>query len=303
MPVLLTCAVLALAQGCATNKFTLESAEAGAARGDAKALYFLAKQYAKGKGVAQDAAKAAEYMRQAAEKGHAFAQNDLGAFYANGFGVQQDYAEAAGWYRKAAVQGDSLAQLTLGRVYAQGRGVAPDGREALKWYKEAAKHGQTEALLGIGEIYLDGREGIPIDCGEARRWFERAVKEGRIEAFNSLGYICEHGAPSSGIAMDLQQAVRCYREAADKGDGKGQMNLGRMYLEGLGVDVEPVEAYKWFYLAHAHGEGISNHYLLELDGTGIQSMRPLSAEEIAEGKRRAEAWTAAHRAGKARENL
>src|ERR1700726_4256893 len=62
------------------DDFTLESAQLAAAAGDAKALYFLAKCYAKGQGVPQDNAKAAEYMQRSAEKGYAFAQNDFGTY-------------------------------------------------------------------------------------------------------------------------------------------------------------------------------------------------------------------------------
>src|SRR5665213_1646830 len=94
----------------AADKFTVETARAAAAKGDAKAEYFLAKHYAKGDGVPQDYGRAAEYMRQAADQGHAFAQNDLGAFYAKGLGVKQDYQAAAQWYEKAAKNGDALGE-------------------------------------------------------------------------------------------------------------------------------------------------------------------------------------------------
>src|SRR5580658_6337461 len=119
----------------AADEFTLDTAQSAAAKGDAKAEYFLARHYAKGDGVPQDYSKAAEYMRQAAEQDYAFAQNDLGAFYAKGLGVRQDYQEAAKWYLKAAGQGDALAQYSLGLIYSEGRGVPVNMPESLKWYK------------------------------------------------------------------------------------------------------------------------------------------------------------------------
>ena len=117
----------------ATEQFTLDGARAAAGKGNAQALYFLGKHYAKGDGVPQDYAKAAEYLRRSAEQGYALAQNDLGAFYAKGLGVKQDYAEAASWYGKAAEQGDALAQYSLGRSYWLGRGVITNRQAALKW--------------------------------------------------------------------------------------------------------------------------------------------------------------------------
>jgi TPR repeat protein len=104
----------------AADEFTIETAQVGAEKGDAKALYFLAKRYSKGESVPRDDVKAAQYMRQAAELGHPFAQNDLGSLYAKGLGVKQDFSEAAKWYGKAASQGDSLAQFSTGRIYSQG---------------------------------------------------------------------------------------------------------------------------------------------------------------------------------------
>src|SRR5260370_22296592 len=110
---------------CAKD-YTLESAQEAMAKNDADAAYFLAKSYARGNGVGQDYAKAAEYSLKAAEQGHALAQNDLAAIYARGLGVKQDYEAAAAWYRKAAEQGDALAQYSLGHIYSIGRGVPKD---------------------------------------------------------------------------------------------------------------------------------------------------------------------------------
>ena len=85
-------AAVLTAFGCASQKLTIESATEAATKGDTKAEYFLAKHYAKGEGVPQNDAKAAEYMQQAAESGYAFAQNDLGrraAGSAAGAGISQ----------------------------------------------------------------------------------------------------------------------------------------------------------------------------------------------------------------------
>ena len=62
----------------AAEQFTVESARAAAEKGNPKALYFLGKRYAKGEGVPQDYAKAAEYLRKSAEKGFAPGAKRLG---------------------------------------------------------------------------------------------------------------------------------------------------------------------------------------------------------------------------------
>jgi len=253
----------------AADPFTLETARAAAEKGDAKALYFLAKSYAKGEGVKLDLNGAAEFMRRSAELGLAPAQTDLAAMYFEGSGVKRDYAAAARWYRKAADNGDNLAQYGMGLMYSLGRGVAQDMAESVKWYKKAADQNQPDALLALGDIYLNGRDGIPVDTKEAFKWFQKAVAQGRTEALNSAGYLYEHGDAiddqGSPIGPSPELALKCYRVAALKGDARGQVNLGRMYLEGQGVESDLVEACKWFLLARRNGALTADKYLRDLE--------------------------------------
>jgi len=44
-----------------------------------------------------------------------------------------------------------------------------------------------------------------------------------------------------------------YRRAAEQGSDDGQLNLGRMYAEGVGVPRDLVQAYVWLSLAAARG--------------------------------------------------
>lgn len=288
---ILASVALVLMQGTAahaTGKFTLETAQQAAEKGNVKALYFLAKAYSKGNGVPQDYEKAADYMRQAANKGYAFAQNDLGTLYAKGLGVKQDNETAAIWYLQAAENGDSLAQYNMGQIYAQGRGVPKDIRQSLGWYQKAAKQNHPEAMIALGTIYMEGAEGVARDCKQAITWFEKAARIGRVETLNNMGFIYERGGP--GVKKDLTLAVFYYRQAADKGFGKAQMNLGCLYNDGRGVTQDRVEAYKWFLLSTQNGAGAANHYLQKLEGLPKPLLTPA---QIAEARRRAEAWNEA----------
>ena len=269
-------------------EFTMDSARVAADKGDARAQYFLGKHYSKGDGVPRDDARAAGYLRQSAEQGYAFAQNDLGALYAQGLGVAQDYPEAARWFRKAALQGDPLAQYSLGLAYEQGRGVPKDLPEALKWYLQAADKNQLDALLALGEIHMVGGNGIKIDFPASRRWFKKAAAQGSVSALNSLAFLYGAGAP--GLDQNIRRAQDYYRQAAEKNDATGQYNLGRFCLEISGAKHDPVEAYKWFYLAFGNGEGLANRYLHELDGSLKSPFPVLTAEQINEAIRQARAF-------------
>lgn len=258
------------------------TSKSASADSDARFEYQEAVRYAKGEGVPKDYVKAAECMRRSADQGYALAQCDLGAFYARGLGVKQDYEEAARWYRKAADQGEPFAEYSLGFIHSIGRGVPVDLQEALKWFKRAAEQNQPDALLALGDAYMNGRDGILIDQKEALKWFQKAVDHGRFEALDSIGFIYEYGG--GGVEQNPGRACECYREAAMKGDARGQMNLGRMYLEGTGVKKNLVEAYTWFDCAYKNGEGVAKHYLEELRGESPLSGNSLTAEELKQAR-------------------
>jgi len=277
----------ALAPVLRADDFNLESARATAAKGDARAQFYLSRCYAHGDGVPQDYARAVEYLRLSAAQGYARAENNLGAFYAQGLGLPQNNAEAAKWFRQAAEQGDPLAEFSLGQACQQGRGVPASPSEALHWYQRAAEQNQTNAILALADLYLGGR-GVPVDLQKSVHWFEKAAGQGSLNALNSLGYIYESGG--DGVAKNPAQAAGYYRQAAERGFPKGQFNLGRAYLYGLGVGADAVEACKWLYIASRNGEGNSRHYLEELEGHahyGDLPGQPLTSEQINEAVRRA----------------
>ncbi len=56
-----------------------------------------------------------------------------------------------------------------------------------------------------------------------------------------------------GRAVDLAEAARWYRRAADLGAAIAQLNLGEMYMLGLGVKRDAPRAHLWLTLAARQG--------------------------------------------------
>ena len=79
------------------------------------------------------------------------------------------------------------------------------------------------------------------------------------------------------------EAVTQWRAAADAGDGRAMLALGRLHLQGLGVLQDYVQAHKWFNLAASRGEPAA-----------VQERNALAAkmtvEERAEARKLARAW-------------
>jgi uncharacterized protein len=121
--------------------------------------------YAKGEGVAQNDAKAAEWFRKAADQGHAAAQSNLGLLCARGQGVAQNDAEAAKWFHRAADQGLAEAQTILGAIYVKRQGAAQNYVLAHMWFNLAAAQGDAGALANRDQL---ARMMTPAQIAEAQ---------------------------------------------------------------------------------------------------------------------------------------
>ena len=79
------------------------------------------------------------------------------------------------------------------------------------------------------------------------------------------------------------EALVEWQTAADEGDRRAMLALGRLYLQGIGVLQNYVEAHKWFNLAASRGE---------MDAVAERdALTPkMTAEERAEAQKRALSW-------------
>ena len=84
-------------------------------------------------------------------------------------------------------------------------------------------------------------------------------------------------------AGHLDEALTQWRAAADAGDRQAMLALGRLYVQGLGVLQDYVDAHKWLNLAASRGEAAA---LQERDALA-EKMTPM---QIATAQERAVAW-------------
>jgi len=152
--------------------------------------------------------------------------------------------------RKAALfkaqRGDQKAQFWLGAAYEQGWLGKTNFQEALKWFRKAAAQRDPDAEACLGQMYQAG-EGVRQDYALAAHWYRKAA---------------EH-VPDLG------------------GAGQGRNDLGLLYLDGLGVPKDRVQAYMWFRLANS-----------EFNLSDAKSQ--MNPEQILEGERLAAEWKSRH---------
>jgi uncharacterized protein len=211
--------------------------------GDREAQFWLGSIYERGRLVPKDRELAESWFSKSAEAGYAPSERALGLLY-----WHTDPAKAAMWLQQAARKGDAEAQFDLGNFYEQGVLGTINHTQALSWIQESAKQGHPDAQVSLGQMYEDG-EGVLQNYAVAAKWYRKAA---------------EH-VPNLG------------------GAGQGRNNLGLLYLNGLGVPKDFVQAYFWFSLANS-----------EPSASASYAKAHMNQREIAKAERMANDWKSRH---------
>ena len=66
------------------------------------------------------------------------------------------------------------------------------------------------------------------------------------------------------MSMDMEEAVKWYRKAAEQGNATAQTFLGGCYANGRGVSEDMAEAVKWWRRAAGQGHAQAKEYLRNL---------------------------------------
>jgi len=130
----------------------------------------------------------------------------------------------------AARDGDVRAAWQLGRMYADGDGVKQNSLLAFEYFR------------GIADSHADE------PAGTAQAPFV-------ANAFVRLATYYLTGIPNSNIKPDAVRARDMLNYAASYfGDRDAQYRLGRMYLDGQGVDKDTKQGIRWLSLAADKGQ-------------------------------------------------
>ena len=179
---------------------------------------------------------------------------------------------------------------------------AGDLEDGIRWHEhkryakaatalqKAAVRGSAEAKRRLGFMYYHG-EGVAQDGKQAVILFEQSAAAGDIISASNLARMYEYGM---GVAQDPTRAAAWYEKAANMGDPMSQFNASIIYYKGQGVARDPAEAAKWWTLAMMQGGPFAETVRRSVESAEAK----LTPEEIAEGRRWADEWVAAHGVGK-----
>ncbi len=161
--------------------------------------------------------------------------------------------------QKAADAGSLEAMFDLGDCYYDGDGVDKNMPLAIKWMTKAADAGYAKAQLAIGATYYSGAEGLDQNYALAEKYLLLAANKENADAqgFLSALYI---------TMEEYSKALIWARKATQMSNPMGYYMLGRIYDEGLGVDVDHLKGLEFFEEAAKHGDAdaqniVGNIYL------------------------------------------
>lgn len=119
----------------------------------------------------------------------------------------------------------------------------------------------------LGLMYYNGK-GVEIDLGEAAKLYRLAADKGDASARNNLGMMYCKG---EGVVTNYIEAIKLYHQASEQGISEAQFNLSRMYSKGYCVEKNYVVATKLLHLAAQQG---NKGALINLDNMQQENIIP-----------------------------
>jgi TPR repeat protein len=184
---------------------------------------------------------------------------ELGNQYYYGINVEKDFKEAIRYYKLSSENRNSNAQLLLGLMYMDGIGGIFDRKEGMKLLLLSLNEGN---LLSKTCYYIKNfnRREDPIiivenqsELDESLLQLTKLSSQGNSSAMNLIGKVYHYDMGITSITLDLFEAFKYYKLAADQGNASAKFNLGICYDKGDGVDIDCNEAFKYYKLAADQG--------------------------------------------------
>ena len=231
---------------------------------------------------AQAFSNAAQSLSNATENNgeSLLAQGD--EYYASG-----SYSQAFQAYSDAVSAGNSVALFRRGKCYFGAYGTSQSYSKAFDDFDafvnsdnvDAAELAEAQGYAGLCRYYDEA--DYPNGKRESYEWFSASAEKGSAVGLFGLGLCCKHGY---GVAKDEAKMVDYYRQAADMGFAKAQVNLGACYEEGRGGLTANFETAADLYAKAAdQGSSLGQIYLAQLYyyGKGVTADK-VRAKELAE---------------------
>eukprot|EP01127_Copromyxa_protea_P014296 TRINITY_DN3959_c0_g1_i2.p1 TRINITY_DN3959_c0_g1~~TRINITY_DN3959_c0_g1_i2.p1 ORF type:complete len:664 (-),score=183.28 TRINITY_DN3959_c0_g1_i2:37-2028(-) len=233
-----------------------------ALEGDVNSLLLLGSSNVSGSTpVPQNTAEALlEYTQNMAEEGDPTASYFFGNMFFQGVGVQKNIEEAKKWYRVAVEHEHPEAAVKLANI------LRDEGNEteAAELYVFAADRGDREGAKGAGFAYFFGR-GVAQDYQVAEKYF-RIGKEKYFLGWLEMQRFSDpkYRVTSEENKAYLNDACILMENLAIDGSAEAQKKIGDLYYDGINLEVDQEEAFKWYQKAAEQGNLSARFFVAEM---------------------------------------
>lgn len=141
--------------------------------------------------------------------------------------------------------GSFCSELTSIEQYVYRHLYEGNSEVVLNFLHHLEEQGNAEGIYLLGVIYLEGYTEIK-DVRLANYYFNKASALGSLSALKALA---DSYMAGDGVEKNQHTAFIIYKNAAMRGYGPAQFNVGIMLKNGHGTKVSMKEAYKYLDLA------------------------------------------------------
>ena len=211
----------------------------------------LGEMYESGEGVAKNFEAAEQWFEKAANSGNAKAQLHLGAHYIR-IDPGRDFAKAATWLKLAAQQNEAEAQYFLARLLLDGSGVEQDRAEAMVWFFRAGAQGHAPSQRFLHRLKQADTPDRGLLLRDLRRQLSagvatlEAVASDPAYAFDKMhsvktgsGFVAEWRylnalrGPKGEVVYYQRVGACCAFDSAAVESGKGYLDQYTLIYEGM----------------------------------------------------------------------
>lgn len=182
---------------------------------------------------------------------------------------------------KISVQ-DELSAKASAQAVKNGGDEGRAALEAQERAQVAERGGEEDGARAEAAVRMAALNVLPPQANESDAAALRADEEKNKALSQAMLNAEQARVRDEGAILNL------YLAAAMRGNSDAQAGLGRMYLQGQGVEADWVQAYKWFDLAATGGDREAASDMKSLEGK-------MSREQIEQAKKLAQGWPETHR--------
>jgi TPR repeat protein len=224
-------------------------------------------------------------IEPAAKKGDVGAIQVVGECYQHGLGGKRtDEKQAIEYFEQGVSANSPASQCSLGELLVEQKNDVKANERGVELLKRSAAADYPEAQHELALCQWDG-DVVQEDEKSAVDLWKKAANSGFAASQYELGECNEQGV--GGVEKDMKQAEEWYLKAAEAGELKAQLSLGRIYknnetLKDLNKSIE------WYEKAYYNGKA-------QYASDALRSIfDPFNKYEVADLEKATE-W--AHRAG------